>query len=404
MGSKFGLVILLARFLPPAELGLYGLLVVSVAFGVVVLGGDFYSYAHRHLLGSPKSEHSHIVLQQVIGNLILYPPMLALMGLLFVFDLLPRSVAVWFFALLVVEHISQEIYRLIVVLRHPVLAGMLLFVRQGSWVLALVPMLWFTSSTRDLHFVLAAWTMGGVLSVVLGGVCVARLVPSWSIVRVDWQWLRRGYLVAVKFLIATMCFRFLQTADRYVVEWLMNPDFLGAYVLFAGIALALTNLLEPAVFSFLYPPLVAALRNGEAAEFSKVFRRLWVATLALTMAMVLLVVLLIGPTLEWIGKPLYREQMSLLWILLLAAILYAASAAIHYAIYARGEDVTIVAAHVSAIPVFAIAIALSAAEYPHFAAAIGMAAAFAWIGLVKLWRYINPRQALLVSKLDGGTV
>ncbi len=48
MGSKFALVIVMARLFELTEIGLYGLLVAAAAFSMLVIRGDFYSYSQSH--------------------------------------------------------------------------------------------------------------------------------------------------------------------------------------------------------------------------------------------------------------------------------------------------------------------------------------------------------------------
>lgn len=50
--SKFALVFVLAKFLESAEVGLYGLLVATIAFVVGALGFSFYTYSTRELIAS----------------------------------------------------------------------------------------------------------------------------------------------------------------------------------------------------------------------------------------------------------------------------------------------------------------------------------------------------------------
>jgi len=54
---------------------------------------------------------------------------------------LPNFLIWWFFPILVLEHINQELYRLLIVLSKQVQASLLLFLRQGSWALTAAGML-----------------------------------------------------------------------------------------------------------------------------------------------------------------------------------------------------------------------------------------------------------------------
>ena len=120
--SKFLLIFMLARFLEPAELGLYGLLTVSISYGLYFLGFDFYIFTTREILKAEPSGRGQLLKSQVALSLILYAVFLPLTIVLFGLELLPWWLLPWFMALLVLEHITQELNRLLVALRSGVCA------------------------------------------------------------------------------------------------------------------------------------------------------------------------------------------------------------------------------------------------------------------------------------------
>jgi len=72
MGSKFFLVIFLAKYLSISDIGTYGLIVATVSFSIILLGGEFYTYSQRELLGLDKSKWFCIIQHQTIATLLLY--------------------------------------------------------------------------------------------------------------------------------------------------------------------------------------------------------------------------------------------------------------------------------------------------------------------------------------------
>ena len=54
--SRFLLIFVLAKFLEPAEVGLYGLFVGTVTYFVMAVGFDFYTHASRDLIMSDQSQ------------------------------------------------------------------------------------------------------------------------------------------------------------------------------------------------------------------------------------------------------------------------------------------------------------------------------------------------------------
>ena len=71
LGSRFILLFVLARLLKPSDVGIYGLMTATIAFSVLVLGGDYYTYSQRELMAgpgdmelcgsAPNRRHRHIV-------------------------------------------------------------------------------------------------------------------------------------------------------------------------------------------------------------------------------------------------------------------------------------------------------------------------------------------------------
>ncbi len=387
MGSKFALVIVLARLLAPAEVGLYGLFTATVGFSMLVIGGDYYTYSQRELLSHPKERWSFVLQHQALATLILYAVLLPAQAVIFWLDLMPKHLAGWFFALLIAEHIAQEINRLLVVMHRQLLASAVLFIRTGAWAWFVLPIMWIDPSLRNLNAVLVAWLVGCLLASLIGGMIIWREVRPWKRWELDRAWLRRGFAVGLMFLVATMCFRALQTFDRYTVKSLAGADFLGAYVLYTGVAMSVMSVLEPAVFSFLYPRLVSAYRQGDQTKYRQLMRELAYSAAGVSVIVAIAIAVLAPFVFVWTDKPIYTQHLPILWLLLGMTVIYAVGMVPHYGLYARGADKTIVFAHVSSLLVFGVVVAVLATIVPQAATACALIAAFLWMGLFKLWRY-----------------
>lgn len=387
MGSKFALIIALARLLAPAEVGLYGLFTATVGFSMLVIGGDYYTYSQRELLSQPQERWSFVIQHQALATLMLYVVLLPAQAVIFWLEMMPRYLAGWFFALLIAEHIAQEINRLLVVMHRQLLASMVLFIRTGAWACFVLPVMWFDSSVRNLNAVLLAWLIGCLFAIMLGAWGIWREVRPWRRWKFDWFWLRRGFVVGLMFLMATMCFRALQTFDRYTVKSLAGADFLGVYVLYTGVAMSVISVLDPAVFSFLYPRLVAAYRQGDQAQYRQLMRELAYSAIGVSVLVAIVIAILAPFVFAWTNKPVYTQHLPILWLLLGMTIIYAIGMVPHYGLYARGADKSIVIAHVSSLLVFGVVVAALATLAPQAAAACALIASFLWMGLFKQWRY-----------------
>jgi O-antigen/teichoic acid export membrane protein len=388
MASRFVLIIALAKFLTPADVGLFGLFLATVSFSMLVVGGDYYTYSQRELLSLPRERWSFVLQQQALATGALYVCFFPLQLLLFSFDLLPEHLLLWFFVLLLVEHLAQEINRLLVAMQRPLTANWVFFVRTGLWVWLVLPVMWFVPDLRRLELVYLAWLLGALSAIVFGAATIRREVAPWQRWTIDRAWIMRGFKVGFMFLVATMCFKALQTVDRYVVEYLAGADLLGVYVVYISLAMSVAGFLDPAVYSFLYPRLVSAVRQGQTDRYRAILHEMTLSSVGLSVGLALAAAVVAPFIFEYIGQPLYVEHLPVFWLLLVAAVVYGAGLVPHYCLYAHGADRTIVIAHVSALIVFIGATIVAAAYAAFAAAAMGLLVAFTWMGVFKLWRYL----------------
>jgi len=400
MASRFALVIVLAKIFEPAEVGQFGLFLATVTLSMLIIGGEFYTYSQRELITLPKKDRSFVIQHQLIAIGLLYIFLLPPQLLIFHFDLLPMRFMYWFLGVLVVEHISQEINRLLVAMQRPVLASWVLYVRMGSWVACVIPVIWLYPDYRKLEFLFGSWFAGASLAIIIGSVVIYRESRPWERVNVDWMWIRTGFKVAALFLIATASFKMLTTVDRYIVEYLSSLDVLGAYVLFAGMAMAVVNFLDPAVFSFLYPRAVSAYRQKDFAVYKKVMKEMIWSALGVALILVTAVIVLTPFVLDWIGKETYQQNISILWVLLTVSTVYGVSMIPHYGLYAKGADHCIAYAHISSLIVFIITVYIISPYTPLLATAYSLLAAFVWIGIVKTVCYYKYTQDSVINETN----
>lgn len=391
IGSRFVLLFALARFLTPGEVGLYGLIAGTISFAMLFVGGEFYTYSQRELLASPKDRWSFVLQHQAIAIALLYVGLLPLQTVFFWFDLLPGRWLVWYVALLIAEHLAQELNRILVAMGRPVLASWVLFMRTALWVWVLLPVLILDPQLWRLEPVFLAWLVGGTIAIGMAVAIVVRDVPLWRRWDVDWTWLRRGFRVGLVYLVATLCFKAMFTADRYVVQQLVGRELLGVYVLYIGIATAVVNFLDSAVFSFLYPRLVAAYQLHERDAYDRVMREMGWSALTVSGGLAVAAGLLAPIALRWIGKDVFAAHLPLLWLLLASAVIQCVGMIPHYALYARRADRIIVVAEITALLVFVLVTGLLARLVPFTAAAWGLVAALSWLAGFKYVSYRRLR-------------
>ena len=389
LASKFLLIFFLAKFLEPKELGLYGLLTVTISYAIYVLGFDFYTYTTREILKQKRSEWGGLIKDQGALSFILYCIFLPLLSMIFLKGLLPWSVAGWFFVLLVLEHLTQEISRLLVTISEQLLASLMLFMRSGIWAVIVTALMFFRADTRDLNIVLGAWTLGSLLALVLGVYRLKQMNISGWRKKIDWQWIGKGLKIAIPLLIATLALRGLFTVDRYWFADLASIETLGAYVLFMGISSALVSFLDAGVFAFIYPGLISAYHNKDSAAFKLKLRGLLLQTLIFAGVFAIVALLIIDPLLTWLDKPLYLEHKDLFPWTLLITLLYSIGMIPHFALYAQGIDRPIIHSHIASFLIFFPVTWLLSHYWPLQAVPAGLCIAFLFILLWKCLAFVR---------------
>jgi len=390
LGSRFILIFFLARFLEPEAVGLYGLLAAAITAALYLVGLDFYTYSTREILRVDRSYWGELLRNHCALALLLYSIVLPLLLLVFTLDFLPWTLAPWFYALLILDHLNQELNRLLVAASRQLTASLILFLRQGLWCLVVISWMTWNPASRHLQDVLIAWCIGGGLALGIGLIAVRALGMGGWRKPVDWTWIRRGIRVAVPLLIGSVALRGLFTLDRYWFADLNSLQVLGAYVLFIGMCNALMSFLDAGVFAFSYPAMISAHHRGDHTGFKSEMRRMGWLTVLCCVGFVVASVLILNPLLEWLGRAVYVQHAALFYWLLLPTCLFALGMIPHYGLYARGRDRPIVHSHLAALVVFIGATAVAAQFSNALAVPLGLIAAFS---LIFAWKLIAFRMA-----------
>ena len=176
MACRFLLIIVLAKLFSPSEVGLFGLLSATVVISQLLIGGEYYSYSQRELISMGKDRWSFVLQHQVVALLLLYALFLPLLASLFHWAVLPDNLLSWFYLILILESIAQELNRVMIAMQRQVTASCILFCRHGLWVLCVLPYMWINPGSRSLDLIFSAWIVGCAIAIVLGLLMIKREV------------------------------------------------------------------------------------------------------------------------------------------------------------------------------------------------------------------------------------
>ncbi|MEX5354135.1 hypothetical protein WCE02_22675 [Pseudomonas juntendi] len=385
LASKFLLVLFLAKFLEPAELGLYGLIVASVGYALYLVGLDFYTYTTREIIKRNSDDWGDIIKSQVVLSFCLYVVFVPVISVVFWKGVLPVSLMYWFFSLLVLEHLAQELNRVLVALSAQLVASLVLFLRSGLWAIIAVGLMFFDIKKQNLDFVLLCWVTGGICACTVSLVYLAQKKSrGWSRA-VDWRWIKVGVYTAIPFLVSTLATRGIFTLDRYWLEHLTSLEVVGAYVLFMSVSNALVSFLDAGVFVYSYPALIVAHNSGQFDIYRYHMRKLAIQCLAISISFGVFAVCLMPFVLSALDKGIYIEQSWMFAWIMLATVIFSLGMIPQFGLYAQGKDKHIIVSHIAGFSVFVLVVAAFSKDSASASVLAGLVVGF---GVSTVWKAI----------------
>lgn len=382
--SKFALLLFIARFLSPEELGVWGLVNATLAISLYILGLDFYVFNTREILAIEEPERVPLIRDQIVFHGLVYIAVLPLLLIVFFTNLISWQYIGWFYALLVLEHLSQESARLLATLSKSTMANLAAFFRSGAWVYVVVSLMYNQDDLRQLPFIWSGWIVG-VLSSMFLTVYALRNMPWKDSIKIpiDWAWMLRGLKTSLPFFCATLSFIGVQYADRYFIQHFWGEAMVGVYTFYASISNVIHVFVFTGVIMILYPRIVSSYQKGQFVEYRALMKKMGTGIIGGAVVLSILAALLIEPVLSLVGKQVFVDYLDVFWIMLVAVMLLCVSYIPHYSLFVRNRDKAIVVSSLAAVVIGLLANAALVPEYGLKGAAISSVCAMTTILVVK---------------------
>jgi O-antigen/teichoic acid export membrane protein len=385
--SKAIMTVGLARFLPVADVGLFGLFFATVNLAMYAVGLDFFAFNTRELLKVHGTDVARLLRNQGALHLLSYVFALPLLAVLLPsVSVLPWELVGWFCLLLVLEHLGQELQRALVTLQQSTLAAWAQFVRQGAWGIIVPLVMALDPARRNLTTLWVGWTLCEAVGLLLG-LWFVRDLP-WreaSAQPIDWAWIRRGIRGAAPFFVATMATMAMRTIDRYVLQQFWNDEAVGVLTFFLLVRNAIQGLIDAGIIFIVQPRIVAAHQNGRLDEYAHLMRNMFMSVVAAACVLCTLAALLIHPVLQLIGRVEYAREMTAFYAVLALTVVAAISDVVHSALYARHFDRVIIVCAVLGLVAALVANLLFVPALGVLGAVLATTCGFAVMGLFGSW-------------------
>lgn len=377
--GKFILLFFMAKFLTLAEVGVYGLLVVLISYSLYAVGFDFYTYSTREIINLKKDEWGSIIKKQgqlILGSYFIVLPVIIVFSGFFV-----NHKFLFFLAILIIlEHLNQELMRLLIVDGKAVLANNLLFLRSGLWCYVVILLMFSQIIGQNLENILLFWAIFNSIALLIGGFYFFRDI-EFKYIKNNNQWLIDGLKICLPLLFSTLIVRVITTVDRIWLEKLEGIEVVAVYALFVGLTNSLISFLETGVFSFVYPKLIAEKNNKKI--FKILIKKMCIQAIVVIVIVSGALVIFLPFLLKWVNKEEYFDYYNIFYVILIANIFYCLSMIPHYILYAKKEDRKIIISHFSSLIVFVISTLIIVYNEIPVAIAYGLCCTFIFMFFIK---------------------
>lgn len=338
MGIKFLFFsILLPKKIAVDAYGDISLLITTVTFFIFFIGFDFYNYVHRDFITDNRQAIAAKLVNQAAFNFSAFALVVPIFYAVMSYNELP-FIAISTI-LLFTEYFGQEVYRLLIVFSKPVVANVLLFFRSSLWILALLLISKLNEYQIEIFDVLLYWVVGNSILVVLTlGYCFSLKGISFKQIKLDYDWIKKGILISIPFLLSTITLKIIELSDRYIIKYFYSSEEVGIYSFYSNISNSLNVIINTTIVIIIYPKILKAFKNDNKEEKSKLLKEYKKEMFLFLGASVILLFLCINPLITWIGKEEYATDLITFWTLLLANVFFNLSLIPHIILYALHKD------------------------------------------------------------------
>jgi O-antigen/teichoic acid export membrane protein len=356
--SKFILIFLIAKHLSVEDVGMFGIITITINFSLYFLGLDFYVYNTRELLSKREEENiANLVKDQFLFHGLIYLLALPALLLLFYFEIMPWGLLIIFYLILIMEHLSAEISRLLFTFSKPILSNIILFFRSGLWVYFIILYL-YTEGIDSIKIVLYFWLFGNTISVIIGvPPILKKMKGSKNLTSANWKWILRGIRTSSRFFIGTISLLSLEFVIRNMLKYFTDYNDVGVYTFYYSISNMVQVFISTGVITILQPKIIKFYQQNHVAEYNRILKKMKMQVYFGTSLLGVVASLSIFIILSFIDQSLYWENLIYFYPILLASMLNVFSQVFYLELYIKKFDKEIIVSSILTL-VFAALIAM----------------------------------------------
>jgi O-antigen/teichoic acid export membrane protein len=357
MLSKSLLVFMIGAVLTNREIGEWGIISSTLTFLVLLVGLDVFFVSNHNIVGKSFADIKAEIIHQLAIYICAYLIVMPFFWALYYFKITPPSLTILLYVLLIFEHQSQEICRILNILDKQLISSVLLFLRYGFWV-----WIWFlfyviTGLGASLIVIIYCWIFAALLSTLFGYYFLRKkfklIINSDQILKeiLNIDRIRSSLKQSACFFYATLMVTFFFTVDKYLYGKYSSPEEFSLYVLYMTISLGVINFLDPLIFSFYLPKLIKAFKSDYIDGRESLVRRFMLLALIGSLLCCFFSFFLIAVYVKKVNRFNFSDNIDLLILVSLISFIYSINTASQLILYARMQSKVIFESIIFAIPV-----------------------------------------------------
>jgi O-antigen/teichoic acid export membrane protein len=381
IAGRFVLIFLITYEYSPRDLGVFGIFSTSIILAVQLVGLDFYVYTSREFI-KPDSDRSTISFNQLCFHFVCYALAVPLSSMLFFSGLLPWSYFLVFTGILILDHLSNEVYRLLIVFKLSVQSSILLFIKSAAWVF-FIPIGWFFF---DHQFILIFyfWVMGLAISLVYGYWKLSKKTgrPRGKL---NVRWIFNGIKIAIPFFVSTVLLKITEYSNRYFIDIYQGKEEVGLFTFYSSFSNILSTVVFTLVIMTQYPALLEAFtyNNDEEREWRQ--KKILKDSLLLSLLIAPVIIFTVWIFVGFYKEGTYAKDFLSFVVLVLSNILISINYATHYILYAQKRDSLLFGSYLAGSLLTIVLNFLLISQFSIIGAAIANFTGFLGITLLQLY-------------------
>jgi len=350
--SKFILIFILAKYLKPYEIGIFGIVLATVGFGIYFIGFEFYTFSLRNFIHKNKKYWGQYLKTSFLLYFLLYIVAIPIIYLVFIFEILPIKFFLVITLIILIDHYLTELSRILIFSNNQLKANLLLFFKNGLWCIVTIINFIFIDQSRTIGVVFWIWFICLVISLIYGQYELSFFKIESLKKKIDLVWLKKGIKLVIPIFLSTLIIKFLFTADKYLINHYSDTNFLAAYVLFFSINSSLLTFIDTSIFQFSYPKLIYFFNKKRFINFKREFNSMFLNTIIAMFLLTFIWLASINIIVSFLTEIIYKDNIYMFYFLVVIFNIYILSMVPHYYLFSCKQDKIIFKSHFFSLLIF----------------------------------------------------